>query len=33
MKKEEIIVLDSGVDMEKMESMPVCCNTTSAPVR
>ena len=33
MEREEVIVLDSGIDMEKMESMPVCCESASAAVR
>ena len=33
MEREDIIVLDSGMDMEKMDAAPACCETDSAAVR
>lgn len=33
MEREDIIVLDGGMDMESMETAPVCCETDSASVR
>ncbi len=33
MEREEIIILDNGVDFDEMESLGPCCAGPSAPVR
>ncbi|NOZ68935.1 MAG: hypothetical protein GXP46_06765 [Deferribacteres bacterium] len=33
MEREDIIILDSGIDIADMESLGPCCKGASAPVR
>ncbi len=33
MKKDELVVLDNGISVEEMASMPACCSGSQAPVR
>lgn len=33
MEREDVIVLDSGIDMENMDGVPKCCEAESAAVR